>query len=711
MFEKAVAQVLQTVLGQFIKGIDAESLKLSVWNGDIKLVKLELNTEAIDALGLPVAVLGGSVGEVRVEVPWRNLSTKPIVVTVQQLFVLLAPKDVGVWDREAEERRLLTAKREQLELWETMEREKGAWDSMGERMVNQLVQELLRKIVVRVTDVHVRLESGEGDWSVAAGVTLRQLSVSNLPPGTPSSGSKTKRPAESMVHKEISVGGLALYISPGARRSSAPSGSAAWEAMMLPTVRVEHAPSQVLQPLSVEVEAWLNPSASDFSAPQVELRVVLPRPVCVSIQQSQLVGVIALADDLGRTERVNRLRLFGRPEGPPSRVGVHGWWRYAKNATMVLRNSGIVRFSWAKLWERRQQRRDYVNWYVEWLDAKGVRQKELRGMLSGLEDVLEVDDVIIYRTLARTSVKAAATQQAEEKKKFRWPWEQPESGAVPLSDQEIQRLQTELDHSSGGGAPTSCPRGYVQLRVHGELGGLGLLLSSGADAPIAQLMLHAVSVGFSMRPTEGEIGTQLRVGALRMVDLETPWPQLRTLIASHEQHFSEAVTAREPTAQGFSFWGASNFLRGLQGESGSLPEEEAHRLPRGGTSGFLSFSLETEPADTSAALDLGLEIQPLSLLVNPRLIASILRFIQVPPAHWQANIGLEQAKQAVTDTIDQLQREATERLNGRALSIRLHAHAPSLLVLEQPPEVRTEIAAAWRAYERAQPAAPTGGSD
>ena len=58
------------------------------------------------------------------------------------------------------------------------------------------------------------------------------------------------------------------------------------------------------------------------------------------------------------------------------------------------------------------------------------------------------------------------------------------------NDAEIQRLQAELDRATGGGAPTSLPRGYVQFRVHAELGGLGLLISSAPDEPISQARRH-----------------------------------------------------------------------------------------------------------------------------------------------------------------------------------------------------------------------------
>ena len=57
--EGVVADVLQKVLGAFVRGIDKQSLQLSVWDGDVKLHGLELRTEVLDALPLPVKV-GGS---------------------------------------------------------------------------------------------------------------------------------------------------------------------------------------------------------------------------------------------------------------------------------------------------------------------------------------------------------------------------------------------------------------------------------------------------------------------------------------------------------------------------------------------------------------------------------------------------------------------------------------------------------------------------
>ena len=59
--EGVVAGVLQKVLGAFVRGIDKHSLELSVWDGDVRLQGLELKTDVIDALPLPVRCVGGSL--------------------------------------------------------------------------------------------------------------------------------------------------------------------------------------------------------------------------------------------------------------------------------------------------------------------------------------------------------------------------------------------------------------------------------------------------------------------------------------------------------------------------------------------------------------------------------------------------------------------------------------------------------------------------
>ena len=699
LLQQAVAKLLQQVLGSFIKGIDTESLRLSVWHGDIRLTDLELDVGAVEGLGLPLRVLRGSVREVRVEVPWRHLSTRPIVVSVEQLHILVAPKgDAGTWDPVAEEKHKLQAKREQLEVWGAMEIEKGAWDAMGERMVAQLVQDLLRKLVLEVSDLHVQLESGEDRSVIVAGLTLQKLSVANLPDLEVSPkglGSKAR-----ILRKTVSIDGLGLYLEPpqpilGNRPQPPGPKDRSSPKMMggMDESSSSHCPphAHLVRPISLQLDAWINPSTahldSSSSSPQLELRFEFRQPVWVTVQRPQLVAIIALAEDIGRTERIDALRQFGRPGAPPSTVGARAWWVYARRATMVLHHSARMRFTWAALVTKKTQRLAYVNAYLEMLTAQGKERKlELKQRLAVLEDELELDDIIRYRKLAcaRASLDAEADANT-----FRWFWEKNGAGGAALSHADIRKLQMHCDASASGPGTLKSgnefPEGYVQLRVHADLRGVNLRLASMEREPIAQLALHSLAVGFSVRPREEGIGLQLRVESLSMTDLETPWPQLRTLVCAHAPPCARARDASRVPHEA--------------AEEADWKQQQPQQTPSRSAAPLLAISLETEPVGVDAALDFACELQPLSLLINPRLVASLVRFIQVPPSHWQANIGMEQARQAVADTIKQLQLEAERRLRGRAVRIRLRAHAPSLLVVEPPPTPTPLDAAAWRAHE------------
>ena len=165
LLESVVAKVLQKVLGAFVRGLDEENLELSVWNGDVRLSNLQLRTEVLDALPLPVRVLGGSLGEVRVSVPWRNLlGGEPMLLTVDSVLVLMtvpsgdetAAGSKAGEDTEAE----AEAKRALADVAEAAEEQADVQAQMGPSMVDRLVHALLQKLQVSVTNVHVRLVGG-----------------------------------------------------------------------------------------------------------------------------------------------------------------------------------------------------------------------------------------------------------------------------------------------------------------------------------------------------------------------------------------------------------------------------------------------------------------------------------------------------------------------------------------------------------------------
>ena len=113
--EGVVSDVLQSVLGNFVRGLDRGHLELSMWDGDVRLRDLELRTELLDALPLPVRVLGGTLGEVRVSVPWRNLlGDEPMLISIDRVLLLVVPQSSCSWDDEAEAARELERKLQRL---------------------------------------------------------------------------------------------------------------------------------------------------------------------------------------------------------------------------------------------------------------------------------------------------------------------------------------------------------------------------------------------------------------------------------------------------------------------------------------------------------------------------------------------------------------------------------------------------------------------
>ncbi|EOD33549.1 hypothetical protein EMIHUDRAFT_122869, partial [Emiliania huxleyi CCMP1516] len=217
VLEEAVAEVLQKTLGAYLEGVDADNLNLSVWSGDVRLRSVRLRTEALAAL--PVCVLRGTVGEVRVEVPWRALRSKPIIVHVERVLLLCAPRD---GDEPYEEALETAAKRQarasRLAVLEEVNAKRGVFGRMGESMGRSLVEGLLRRVVVRISDVHLRLETKDPHRGlVALGLTLRSLRFEADKEVAAAEGCKPDGGGSAPVFKLGSCEGLSLYVSPAAR--------------------------------------------------------------------------------------------------------------------------------------------------------------------------------------------------------------------------------------------------------------------------------------------------------------------------------------------------------------------------------------------------------------------------------------------------------------------------------------------------------------
>ena len=92
VFESIVVSVLNSTLGQWVEGLDADALKISVFKGEVVLRNLELKESAFDGLGVPVSLVAGHVGLIKLDIPWRSLASKPIRIEIDSVFAAIKPQ-------------------------------------------------------------------------------------------------------------------------------------------------------------------------------------------------------------------------------------------------------------------------------------------------------------------------------------------------------------------------------------------------------------------------------------------------------------------------------------------------------------------------------------------------------------------------------------------------------------------------------------------
>jgi vacuolar protein sorting-associated protein 13A/C len=275
-------KVLHKVLGKFVSGIDKDALDLDLGMGDIALHSLALNLETFEALDLPFHVAGGTLGQVRVKVPWRNITNEPTKIVIDRVYLLLSPKDASPVSADAREAAAAAAKREFLEGWEAQqerkrEQKQGFGAYVGEQ-VEKLVRSILQKLQISITNVHVRIQQGVGAGGVAAGVSVRSIQVTDMAladAGSARHSSDTHLASmlAQLVRKSVRIEGLAVYLSGsasggasgvasgGATGGATHTDRAAWERLMVPMLEARTSlPDHILPPLDVKLEVEFDPA-------------------------------------------------------------------------------------------------------------------------------------------------------------------------------------------------------------------------------------------------------------------------------------------------------------------------------------------------------------------------------------------------------------------------------------------------------------------
>ncbi|KAF8276724.1 hypothetical protein TcBrA4_0122630 [Trypanosoma cruzi] len=132
MFDKFVAGLVTTYLGNYFENVNREQVKVSLWSGHVSLRNLRFRRDALRAFDTAVCVKEGYIDELTVIVPWTRLHSECVVVEVKKVRVLLRQKTAAGYDPAREKQEAYERKLHQLNLFEALLQQELAGDTKVE---------------------------------------------------------------------------------------------------------------------------------------------------------------------------------------------------------------------------------------------------------------------------------------------------------------------------------------------------------------------------------------------------------------------------------------------------------------------------------------------------------------------------------------------------------------------------------------------------
>jgi vacuolar protein sorting-associated protein 13A/C len=78
MFESLVERLLNKILGEYIENFNSENLHIGIWSGQVVLKNIALKKDIVKRLNLPFIIKFSRLGCLKLNVPWKSLTSSKI---------------------------------------------------------------------------------------------------------------------------------------------------------------------------------------------------------------------------------------------------------------------------------------------------------------------------------------------------------------------------------------------------------------------------------------------------------------------------------------------------------------------------------------------------------------------------------------------------------------------------------------------------------
>ncbi|KAK9698879.1 hypothetical protein RND81_08G137700 [Saponaria officinalis] len=469
MLEDQVAYLLQRYLGNYVRGLNKEALKISVWNGDVELTNMQLKPEALNALKLPIKVKAGFLGSVKLKVPWSRLGQDPVLVYLDRIYLLAEPATQVEGDSEdaVQEAKRNRIRETEIKLLEKAQHLKT--EEVNKSWLASLLSTIIGNLKLSISNIHIRYEDSESnmDHPFAAGVTLDKLSAFTVD----DNGNETFVTGGALDHiqKSVQLERLAFYFDSDA---SPWHLDKPWEDL-LPSEWLQvfkfgtkdgkvagglvRKHSYILEPISGSAKYFkLRSNESHVSNQPLQKAVVNLDDVTICLSKDGYRDMLKLADNF--TAFNQRLKYAHYRPLVPVKSDAKAWWKYAYKAVADQMKKASGKLSWDQLLRYARLRKKYISLYASLLRSNPSRavvddNKEVEE----LDRELDIDLITQWRMVAHKfveqSTESELRKQRENKSWWSFGWgsdsSQAETETLKFGDEDWERLSKIIGYKEG----------------------------------------------------------------------------------------------------------------------------------------------------------------------------------------------------------------------------------------------------------------------
>uniref|UniRef100_K3XCA2 PDZ domain-containing protein n=1 Tax=Globisporangium ultimum (strain ATCC 200006 / CBS 805.95 / DAOM BR144) TaxID=431595 RepID=K3XCA2_GLOUD len=214
MAKAILSSILESQLGKYVDGLTSDSLQVGLWSGELVLQNLSLKPHALAELDLPVTVIKGSIERIHVVVPWNQLGSASVQITIDGIYALVVPNTTLPTQDEVRQHKINQIERQDLVRQHNRFAEENNHAGEDEStFLSRLTERIVDNLQVTLRDIHFRYEDNISNLEnpFACGVMIKSFAFHT----TDAEGSEVfvdrSAKKEKFTHKAVKLTQCCMY--------------------------------------------------------------------------------------------------------------------------------------------------------------------------------------------------------------------------------------------------------------------------------------------------------------------------------------------------------------------------------------------------------------------------------------------------------------------------------------------------------------------